>query len=104
MTPLHHHHIGRGILAHHPSGPQQYFASLGDCMELVAFPNECFVQEGFRNWSPHMRMSHNYVPAHATSTTLAHRSAFVSAQEPAHANSGSTYVTPKCAMPLEIKP
>ncbi|MBW0519914.1 hypothetical protein O181_059629 [Austropuccinia psidii MF-1] len=77
MTPLHHHHVGRGILAHHPSGPQHYIASLEYCMfvsrmELVTFPNECFVQVGLRNWPPHMCMSHTYIPAHATATAPAH--------------------------------
>ncbi|MBW0570785.1 hypothetical protein O181_110500 [Austropuccinia psidii MF-1] len=71
MTPLHHHNIGRGILAHHSSGPQNYVVSLGDCMELITCPNECFVQVGFRNWPPHMHMSHTYVPAHATATAPA---------------------------------
>ncbi|MBW0490713.1 hypothetical protein O181_030428 [Austropuccinia psidii MF-1] len=109
MTPLHHHHVGRGILAHHPSGPENYIASLGDCMfvscmELVTCCNECFVHIGFRNWPPHMHMSHTYVPtpapAHATAQapTEAHTTAH------AHANSGSTCVTPKWAMPLEIAP
>ncbi|MBW0509770.1 hypothetical protein O181_049485 [Austropuccinia psidii MF-1] len=101
MTPLHHHHIGTGILAHHPSGPQHYIASLGDCMfvsciELVTWPNECFVQGHFRNWPLHMQMSHTYVPTHATSQapTDAHT----------HANSSSTCVTPKWSIPLDIRP
>ncbi|MBW0542646.1 hypothetical protein O181_082361 [Austropuccinia psidii MF-1] len=86
MKALHHHNIGRGILAHHPSGPQHYIASLGDCMfvncmELVTFPNELFVQVGFRNWPPYMCMSHTYIPAHthththATSPVPAHSTA-----------------------------
>ncbi|MBW0562931.1 hypothetical protein O181_102646 [Austropuccinia psidii MF-1] len=141
MTPLNHNHIGRGILAHHPSGPQHYITSLGDCMfvshmELVTCPNECFVQVGFRNWPPHMCMSHTSVPAHGTASVPAGRhthasgsapapahttaqgpatahttaqgsaTAHTTAQEPAptHANSGSTCVTPKWPMPLEIRP
>ncbi|MBW0491213.1 hypothetical protein O181_030928 [Austropuccinia psidii MF-1] len=106
MTLLHHHHVGRGILAHHPSGPQHYIASLGDFMKLVTCPNECFVQAGFRNRPLHMRMSHTYVPAHATATAppCRHTHASVSAPEPAHANSCSTCVTPKFSMPLDIRP
>ncbi|MBW0485630.1 hypothetical protein O181_025345 [Austropuccinia psidii MF-1] len=90
MTPLHHHHFARGILAHHPSGPQHYIASLGDCMfvscmELVTCPNECFLQVGFRNWPPHMHMSHTYVPSHAHTheTATAPAPAHTTAQAPA---------------------
>ncbi|MBW0532015.1 hypothetical protein O181_071730 [Austropuccinia psidii MF-1] len=122
MTPLHYHQIGRGILAHHPSGPQHYIASLGDCMELVTCPNECFVQVGFRIWPLHMRMSHTYVPTHATAAApphghthasrstpapahaTAHAPAPAHAHATAHTNSGSTCVTPKWGMPLEIRP
>ncbi|MBW0586914.1 hypothetical protein O181_126629 [Austropuccinia psidii MF-1] len=101
MTPLHHNHIGRGILAHHPSGPQHYIASLGDCMfvshmELVTCPNECFVQVGFGYWPLHMCMSHTYIPAHATATPPACGHT--------QANSGSTCVTPKWLMPIDIRP
>ncbi|MBW0478459.1 hypothetical protein O181_018174 [Austropuccinia psidii MF-1] len=105
MTPLHHHHIGRGILAHHPSRPQHYIASLGDFMfvshmELVTCPNEFFVQVGFRNWPPHMHMSHTYVTAHATATETAQ----APGDAHTHTNSGSTCVTPKWEMPLDIRP
>ncbi|MBW0487231.1 hypothetical protein O181_026946 [Austropuccinia psidii MF-1] len=105
MTPLRHHHVGRGILAHHPSGPQHYIASLGDCMfvshmELVTCPNECSVQVGFRHWPPHMRMSHTHIPAHPTATAPA----YGHTQAPAYAKSGSTCVTPKWSMPLDIRP
>ncbi|MBW0526771.1 hypothetical protein O181_066486 [Austropuccinia psidii MF-1] len=87
MTPLHHCHVGRGILAHHPSGPQYYIASLGDCifvihMELVTCPNECFVQVGFRNWPLHMCMSHTYVPAPPHGHTHASQSAYAPAHAP----------------------
>ncbi|MBW0507472.1 hypothetical protein O181_047187 [Austropuccinia psidii MF-1] len=84
LRQLNHHHVGRGILAHHPSGPQNYIVSLGDCMflsrmELVTCPNECFVQVGFRNWPPHMPMSHMYLPAHAAATAPACRHTHASA-------------------------
>ncbi|MBW0491958.1 hypothetical protein O181_031673 [Austropuccinia psidii MF-1] len=88
MTPLHHHHIGREIMAHHPIGPQHYIASLGDCMflsfmELVTCPNECFVQVGFRNWPLHMGMAHTYVPTHGTATAPPRRHTHASQSAPA---------------------
>ncbi|MBW0535671.1 hypothetical protein O181_075386 [Austropuccinia psidii MF-1] len=97
MTPLQHHHVGSGILAHHPSGPQHYIVSLGDCMfvsrmELVTCHDEFFVQVGLRNWLLHMQMFHTYVPSQAP------------ADAPAHAGNSSTCVTPKWSMPLEIRP
>ncbi|MBW0501837.1 hypothetical protein O181_041552 [Austropuccinia psidii MF-1] len=99
MTPLHHHHAVRGRLAHHPSGPQNHIVSLEDCMELVTCPNECFVQVGFRNWPPHMHMSHTYVPAHAHATATEPPHGYTHASQlaaaPAHSNSGSTCVTQK---------
>ncbi|MBW0474775.1 hypothetical protein O181_014490 [Austropuccinia psidii MF-1] len=109
MKPLYHNHVGRGILAHHPSGPQNYIVSLGycmfvSCMELVTFPNECFVQVGFRNWPPHMRMSHTYIPTHATATAPPWGHTHATAHTPAHTNSGATSVTPKWSMPLDIRP
>ncbi|MBW0592237.1 hypothetical protein O181_131952 [Austropuccinia psidii MF-1] len=90
MTQLHHHQVGRGILAHHPSGPQHYIVSLEDClfiscMELVTCPNECFVQVGFRNWPPHMCMSHTYLPTHATATAPAYGNTHATSQAPAPA-------------------
>ncbi|MBW0463483.1 hypothetical protein O181_003198 [Austropuccinia psidii MF-1] len=100
MTPLQHHHVGRGILVHHPSGPQHYIASLRDCMELVTCPNECFVQVGFRNWSLHMHMCNTYVPSHEHAPTHA----TAQAPAPAHAKIGSTCVTRKWAMAIDIRP
>ncbi|MBW0524981.1 hypothetical protein O181_064696 [Austropuccinia psidii MF-1] len=114
MTPLQHHYVGRGILVYHASGPQHYIVSLGDCMELVTFPNECFVQVGFKNWPPHKHMSHTYIPTHAHAHATATAPTPATAQEPAHAHttapalahvdSGSTCVTPKWSMPLDIRP
>ncbi|MBW0463972.1 hypothetical protein O181_003687 [Austropuccinia psidii MF-1] len=115
MTSLHYNRVGRGILAHHPSGPQHYIASLGDCMfvscmELDTCSNQCFVKVGFRNWPPHMDMSHTYVPTHATATpppqghTHASQSAPAPAHTTAHTDSGSTCVAPKWSIPLDIRP
>ncbi|MBW0520208.1 hypothetical protein O181_059923 [Austropuccinia psidii MF-1] len=105
MTPLHHHPIGRGILAHNPSGPQNYIASLGDCMfvrrmELVTCPNECFLEVGFRNVPPHMHMSHTYVPTHTHATATAPAHATAHAPAPTQALHTPLHKHPHMHMPL----